>query len=121
MEFQNDLNITTISASTSTTNPPPTPDTHLPRQILLILTAVLGILASILAIIYAYIYCVKIRPRRRPIPEDRIGYYDRDVYLQYGGSCDKDQQERIPIKTHPFFVLSYMSRLKSSDHSNQVY
>ena len=93
-------------------------DSTSPGFILLVLSGVLGGVALILGIVYAYIYYAKIKPRQRPLADDRINYYERDACAQYGGQTDKDQQEKIPIKTHPFFVLSYLSRMKSNDHGN---
>ena len=86
-----------------------------PGFVLLVVAAVLGSLALLLGLIYTYIYCTKIRPRPRMFTEDRISYYAREA-SSHSAQNDKDQQERLPIKAHPFFVLSYLSRLKSGDH-----
>ena len=95
-------------------------DTNSAGFVLLVVAGVLGCVAMILGLLYAYIYCTKIKPQRRALVEDRISYYGREHCIQYGGQIDKEQTERSTIKTHPFFVLSYLSRLKPNGHDSQV-
>ena len=84
--------------------------------VLVIMAAVLGGIALVLTLVYAYIYCTKIKPRPRAVQRDRINYYERDACVcgQLSGQQDKEQPEKVPIKAHPFFVISYVSRLKSN-------
>ena len=81
---------------------------------LILAAAILGGIAMILSLVYGYIYCTKIRPRNRALTDDRINYYERDPCVQYGGRGEGEQAERAPIKAHPFFLISYLSRMKTN-------
>ena len=81
--------------------------------ILLVTVGVLGGLVLVLGAIYAYIWCVKIRPRHRPMGEEhRISHYSRDLQTI---PSPAEEQQKGKIKTHPFFIVSYMSRVKAEE------
>ena len=72
-------------------------------MVMLIIAAVLGGLVVILGAIYAYIYYTQIRPRHRPIHEDR---YRNN--LQMSSQADGDDKRIF----HPFMILSYAAKVK---------
>ena len=77
--------------------------------ILVIIAAVLGGLCIILGLIYAYIYCFKLRPRPRPFHEQRV------VYNSYADQNQSNSGDDRPIKTHPFFIMHYVSKLRADN------
>ncbi len=75
--------------------------------VLVIVAGVLGGLVVILGLIYTYIYCTKLRPRPRLFTEQRVTYSNCEAnQSSYSGEPERH------IKTHPFFIMHYMSKLK---------
>ena len=90
--------------------------------IIVLMTGILGSIACVLGMVYYYIYCIKMKRRRRPrFQEGRINYYIRDPAIQYGHQTENDQQDRTPIKVHPFFVVSYISKFKRNAQSQNKF
>ena len=73
-------------------------------MVLVVITAVLGGLVLIVGAIYAYIYYTKIRPKQRPIHEER---YSRN-HPQMKAQGDGDDKKIL----HPFMILSYAAKMK---------
>ena len=89
--------------------------------VLLILAAVLGGVALILGLIYAYIHCVLIRRRHHFHPDYRTRYYVRGGYAHNSGQSGNDQQGKAPIRTHPYLAFSSLSKSqKSTDQMNKT-
>ena len=105
---------TSATTTTATADTLGQMETNSIGYVLVVVAAVLGGVALLLTIIYAYIYCAKIKPRHRSLATDRINYFDREACIQYGSPPDKDQTDRAPIKAHPFFVISSASRAKAN-------
>ena len=74
---------------------------------LVITTAVFGLLAALAGLIYACIYCRRIRPRKGNAME---GDYPAGR-LEAG--CDQSG-EKSAIKMHPLFALSKIGRLRDN-------
>ena len=105
---------TSISGAIVTEDTSGRMDSDSAGYVFVVTAGVLGAVALVLTIVYTYIYCVKIKPRRRHLASDRINYFERDACIQYGGQPEKDQMERAPIKAHPFFVIAAASRAKTN-------
>ncbi len=92
---------------------------------LLIVAATLGGVATLLGVLYAYIYCTKIRSRRRGSRgvEHRQNYFSRaSCSAKVAVHMDNDAQERnninkSRIKAHPFFVISYLSKFRAEENA----
>ena len=80
--------------------------------VMLIIAATLGGLSAILGAIYAYIYFTRIRPRPRVLMDERIRYFTHEA--QPITTTPDNQPDRPALKTHPFFIVSYMSRFTHS-------
>ena len=80
-------------------------------HVLCITAAVLGGLVLILGIIYAYIYFTHIKPRPRRFGEVRFDYEAKDSCKVQVGT----EQEKKRIKTHPFFIMNYVSRVRTDN------
>lgn len=79
--------------------------------ILVVVAGVLGGLVIILGSIYAYIFCVKLKPRRRTDKDHRLPHYHTEsAHTSHGGEGSSTM-----IKTHPFFIMHYMNKLKHTD------
>ena len=68
--------------------------------VLIVIAAVLGGVALLLALIYAYIYYTKAIPRLQSISEVR------DAGLPHSSTSANDQQGLVSVKGHPLFALS---------------
>ena len=107
MDFNSKVNISTKPLTTATAGL----NGHHFGFILVLLTATLGSVACVLGIIYTYIYCAKIKPKIQPAKQVKIGHYDRCGHFgQYAG--ERDNQEPLSIKTHPFIIASPGTRIK---------
>ena len=71
---------------------------------------------SILGGIYAYIYCTKLKPKPRSYHESRE---QRIYHNTHGETCRMTEQSESTdnrgIKTHPFFIMTRLSKAKSVD------
>ena len=76
--------------------------------VMLITATALGGLSAIIGAIYAYIYFARIRPRPRVLMDERIRYFTHEA--QPITTTPDNQPDRPALKTHPFFIVSYMSR-----------
>ena len=86
--------------------------------VFIMVAGILGAVAVLLAILYGYIYCTKIQPRSRPINDARINYYQRQPAVNHSGQTENDQGDKPAIKAHPFFVISYISRIKAASRAS---
>ena len=77
--------------------------------VLVIIAAVLGGLVMILGSIYAYIYCVKLKPRKHNAHDHRLPHYHSEP--GHSGTADGAKG----IKTHPFFIMHYMKKMKETN------
>ena len=79
-------------------------------HVLLVTSAVLGGLVVILAAIYAYIYCTKIRPGGRNKHEDRGSIYVRDARSHSCADSNQNDGDKRPM--HPFLIWSYAAKFR---------
>ena len=85
-------------------------------NLLVIIAAVLGGLVIILGLIYGYIYFTQIKPRPRRFGEARLDYEAKlSCKIEHGQVTD--QQEKPRIKTHPFLIMNYVSRIRNDNVS----
>ena len=74
--------------------------------VLVIIAPVLGGLVMILGSIYAYIYCVKLKPHKHNAHDHRLQHY----YSDTGHTRSTDGAEGV--KTHLFLITHYMKKMK---------
>ena len=85
-----------------------------PGCTLFVIAAVLGGIVVILGLIYGYIYYTQIKPRPRRFGEARFEY-ETKLACKIEHAQQAEQPEKTRIKTHPFFIMNYIPRVRS-DH-----
>lgn len=84
------------------------------EYILLIVLCVLAGLVALLAIVYAYIYCVKMRPAKRPRGDaDTIGHHY--ISTSARDEIGNDGQERTS-RHNPFLLLHYVKKRQDNSY-----
>ena len=85
-------------------------------NVLVVLVLVLGGLTAVFGLVYAWIYFTKIRPRPKAPPDDqRISHFHRKP----DGSFKNNENGNVK-KTHPFFVLSAVSKMTPSSGNQRT-
>ena len=77
--------------------------------VLVIIAAVLGGLVMILGPIYAYIYCVKMKPPKYIVHDHRLPHYHPEA------EHSRTEDGAKAIKTHPFFIMHYIKKMKRTN------
>ena len=87
------------------------------HETLIIVLAVLGGLVLVLALIWAYIYYVKIRPRKRTREDEAMGYYYRE---EGAGKPEFFDPGESGSRSHAFLIWHYSKRMRGGERQDFV-